>query len=139
MRIVNLVLFGFLIVFCGCAYIPPSTNKSKWYATLETNSARTQLYINANEWVPLVGSEGFGGHRRVGLYFAELDGIGPVFRDPVFGKVSNPELKARCLGTINVDTAKKKVTIDLQQTVPNASDSSRTEPWSANGTYPLKH
>jgi hypothetical protein len=136
---VALALLSLILGVCSCAYVPPSTNKSKWYATLETNHAVTQLYLNSNEWVPLIGPDGFGGHRRVGLYFAELDGIGPVFRDPVFGKVSAPELKSRCLGTITVDMTKKAITVDLLQNTAKAGDSSRVEPSAVNGTYPLRH
>jgi hypothetical protein len=123
MRIALISLF--LVWICGCAYIPPSKDQSQWYATLESNSGKTELLINSNEWEPLVGADGFGGHRRVMLYFAELDGSGPVYQNPVFGEFSAPKEKKPYSGSITIDADHKKAIIDLQ-TCP------------ANGTYPLR-
>jgi hypothetical protein len=126
-------------LFCGCAYVPPSNDKAQWYATLEDVSGKRVLQINSNECVPLLGSEGFGGSRRVMLYFADIDGDGPVYQNPKFGKNSTPRLKSDCLGTINVDIKEQKVIIDLQQIISNPGEPLKTEPCPANGTYPLKH
>jgi hypothetical protein len=124
MRIVIAALVAVWI--CGCAYIPPSKDKAQWYATLDSSSGRATLDINSNEWLPLFGADGFGGHRRVMLYFADLDGTGPVYENPVFGESSAPEAKKRYSGSITVDAEHKKVIVDLQECP-------------ANGTYPLRH
>jgi hypothetical protein len=136
MKIINGLLLGCsVIVLGGCAYVPPSNDKAKWYATIQDNAAKTELSINANEWIPLFGADGFGGNRRVMLYFAELDGVGPIYRDPVFGTFSAPELKTRCQGIITIDLSTKNVKIDLQQNVSKTNDVSKAEPNPANGTY----
>ena len=124
MRIASILILAVWV--CGCAYIPPSKDKAQWYATLESSSGGTTLQINSNEWEPLLGADGFGGHRRVMLYFAELDGAGPVYQNPVFGENSAPEAKKRYSGSITVDAEHKKVIIDLQACPEN-------------GMYPLRH
>jgi hypothetical protein len=137
-----------LVLFLGCAYVPPSQDKTQWYATLDKvhwNSAdgkpasdKICLQINSPYWEPLLGPDGFGGKREMPLYFSYLEGIGPEYRDPEFGTASSPSLKSRHLGTIMVDKQNKRVIIDLQRVVSKPGEPQRTEPSPANGTYPLK-
>jgi hypothetical protein len=122
----------------GCTYSPPSDDKSKWFATEEVISGRISLDINSYEREPFIGPAGFGGFRRVMLYFAELNGDGPVYKNPIFGRCDAPKLRSRHWGTISVDTAKKEVVIDLREVISTPDEPLKTKLSAANGTYPLK-
>jgi hypothetical protein len=134
----NWLIILVVCLFCGCSYVPPSTSKSDWYATIENHSGKSLLVLNANEWMPLFGADGFGGNRRVMLYFSDLEGDGPVFQNPVFGEFSAPKLASRHLGTIAVNDKKGEVEINLQQIISKPGDPVKTESCPANGVYPLK-
>ena len=128
--------------------MPPSENKADWFAKIEvggpgkltpvpTATGSLCLEICSTSWVPLLGSDGFGGRRTGYEYWSILDGAGPVYIDPVLHEngLNRPFVNR---GTITIDQKKKVVIIDLRRVVSGAEEPVRTEPSPANGTYSLK-
>ena len=147
MKILSVLILAAL--FCaGCAYVPPSTNKADWFATVEVSgpsklppvpevAGSLCLEICSTSWVPLVGPDGFGGRRTGYEYWSILEGEGPVFKNPILSDRSHAHPFVGS-GTITIDKKNEKVIIDLHRIVSNAGEAERTEPSPANGTYPLK-
>jgi hypothetical protein len=134
---------------CGCAYIPPSTDKTNWYAVLENGgpekyspvskvSGTVCLKIMVKFWRPLITADGGpGGPTEGWLYWVNLTGEGPVYHDQAIHE-DNGYPTPRQLGTISIDKKNKKVIIDLQQLVSKPGEPLKTEPSPANGTYRIK-
>lgn len=141
--------FVLLTVFVvGCAYVPASEDKTKWFATLENGGpgkltpisqvvGTVYLEIAAILWDPIIGPDGFGGPREGYFFWSNLAGEGPVYRDPELHEngLLHPY---RHRGTITIDKKDMKVIIDLQRVVSKTGEPERLEPSPANGTYPVK-
>ncbi|MEJ1974202.1 MAG: hypothetical protein WDM96_17615 [Lacunisphaera sp.] len=140
------VLLAALVV--GCAYVPASENKSKWFAILENGgpgkltpvsqvAGTVYLEIAAKLWDPIIGPDGFGGPRTGYNYWTNLAGVGPVYRDPDLAENGRLEWSHH-RGTIMIDKKNKKVIVDLQRIVSKPGEPEKLEPSPANGTYPIK-
>lgn len=144
----GLILCVFIAVFSACTYVPGSDNKLKWFAVLENGgpeklipvskkSGEICLQISATSWYPLVGPDGFGGPREGYMYWTNLSGEGPVYRDPEFNE-SDRLHQSNYRGTIAIDKKHNRVVIDLQRIVSKPGEPEKLEPSPANGTYPIK-
>ena len=140
------VLLAVLVV--GCAYVPAPEDISKWFASLENGgpgklipvsekNGTICLQISATSWYPIVGPDGFGGPREGYMYWTNLVGDGPIYRDPELNE-SDRLQQSNYRGTITIDKKHKKVIIDLQRIVSKPGEVEKLEPSPANGTYPIK-
>jgi hypothetical protein len=143
-----LVVTCIVLLFIGCAYVPPSEDNAKWFATLENGGPKklfpiskavgtVHLEIKTSIWVPLVGPDGFGGAREGYEYWANLAGEGPIYHDPDLAENGRFEFSHN-QGTITIDKKDKKVIIDLHRIISKPGEPLKTEPSPANGIYRIK-
>jgi hypothetical protein len=148
--LMRVLLIPILLCVTSCAYSPPSDNRADWYATIERggptkhipvskNPAIICLEIQARYREPLFGVEGFGGSGEEIQYWANLEGQGPVYRDPeVYRNGGGLSWKARHRGTITVDRSKKLVVIDLNRIVSDLGEPEKLEPSGVNGSFRIR-
>ena len=147
MKLIRYLIPIFVFV-TGCSYVPASNNKADWYATLENGGPEKLppvsehpgtvcLQICRKSWEPLFGVDGPGGPREGYVFWSNLSGEGPVYRDPELheSSLSHPFPNR---GTITIDKKNKRVTIDLQRIVSKPGEPEKLETSPANGTYPIR-
>jgi hypothetical protein len=143
---VSMLVLGML----GCGYVDPDEHKSDWYAVIENGgptkhdpvsnvSGSICVELRGTYQTPFWGPDGFGRRSQVVLYWANLIGEGPVYRDPDF-HMSNGGLSWRVQhhGTIVVDNQNEKVAIDLQILVSKPGEADRWGDSPANGIYSIR-
>jgi|SRR5947209_17085793 len=130
-RLLPLLLLG--MASWGCLGTK-GTDNGEHVVLVRKASDKLLLAITKREWGGLLGLHGYVGYRHVG-YWAALGGAGPIFVNPHFQ--DNPS-DFQCKGTITLDTAGRRVTIEMWRIVSKPGEPERIKPHPANGTFTIE-